>query len=242
MKLITSTENQKIKDLKKLLIPRNILKEKKFLIEGDNLIEQAYKSNLLLEVYALETYENKLNLDLIIVSEKIMKSLSDLKSTPRVIGVSKIIENKNLGDKILLLDNIQDPGNVGTIIRNAVAFNIDTIVISKDSANIYSQKVLRSAVGMIFSINIIIEDIEKILPIIKQKNIEIYATTLKEAKDINEINKDKFAIIFGNEGNGIKKNIIEMSDKQIKIEMSSKCESLNVGVSTGIILYNIFKR
>lgn len=239
--IITSIENQKIKNIRKLLENKNILKEKKFIIENDNLIEEAYKNEMLLEAYALIDYDNYLNLDLIYVSEKVMKSISDLKSTPKIIGISKIKENNELGEKIVLLDNVQDPGNIGTIIRNCVAFGVDTLVLSKDCANIYSKKVLRSCVGMIYNINIIIEDLENIIPKIKEKNIPVISTTLDATSEINQINKDKYAIIFGNEGNGIREELIEKSDMKVKIEMSAKCESLNVGVSSGIILYNIFR-
>ena len=136
---------------------------------------------------------------------------------------------------------MQDPGNIGTIIRNCVAFGVDTLVLSKDCANIYSKKVLRSCVGMIYNINIIIEDLENIIPKIKEKNIKVISTSLDATREINQINKDKYAIIFGNEGNGIREKLIEKSDMKVKIEMSAKCESLNVGVSSGIILYNIFR-
>ena len=169
-----------------------------------------------------------------------MRLVSNQKSLPKVIGISKIKETKPLGEKIVLLDNVQDPGNVGTIIRNCVAFGIDTVVISKDSANPYTPKVLRSAVGMIYNINIIMDNLNNIINKLKEKQIPIIATSLNATDSINEIDKNKFAIIFGNEGSGVKQEILDTCDKKIKIKMSDKCESLNVAISNAIVLYNLY--
>jgi len=169
-----------------------------------------------------------------------MKSISDLKSVPKVLGISKYNNKKELGNKIVLLDNIQDPGNAGTIIRNCVAFGIDTIIFSPTSVYPFNLKVLRSSAGMIYNINILIDDLNKIIYKIKQKNIPIIATSLNAADKIEDINKEKYAIIFGNEGNGISDDILSLCDKSIKINMNNNCESLNVADSNGIVLYELY--
>ena len=241
--LITSRDNSKVKHIKKLLDKKNSLSEGLFIIEGENLIEEAIKNNLLVELYVLEGSECKYNFKYDTLTLDVMKSISSLSSTPRLIGISKYINKNELGDRIVILDEVQDPGNVGTIIRNSVAFNIDTIVFSKGCVSPYNDKVLRSTGGMIYNINIIISDLDSIIDKIKSLGIKIYGTSLKSSISLENMPKsDKYAIIFGNEGNDISKNILSKCDMNVRIDMNNKCESLNVGVSSGIVLYHMFKR
>ncbi len=240
--LITSRDNSKIKELKKLLTSSYSKEKGLFLIEGENLIEEAIKTNHLKELYVLNGYKCKYEFPYTNLSPEVMKSISSLKSVPRLLGVSTYIDKKELGNKIVILDGVQDPGNAGTIIRNAVAFDVDTIVFSNDSVNPYNEKVLRSTGGMIYNINIIICDIDKIINDIKENGIKIIGTSLSKSKSLNDINMiNKYAIIFGNEGQGVKKSILSKCDEIVRIDMNNKCESLNVGVSTGIILYHMYK-
>ena len=147
-------------------------------------------------------------------------------------------QNQIKGNKILILDEIQDPGNLGTIIRTAVAFNIDTIILSKDTVDLYSPKVIRASQGMIFKINIVIADIIDAIKNLKEKNYEIIGTKVSSAKNLKSLEKmNKFVIIMGNEGNGVKKEILDLCDKHIYIKMNQNCESLNVAVATSIILF-----
>ena len=241
--LITSRDNNKIKHVRKLLDKKNSLNEGLFVIEGENLIEEAIKSNLLVELYVREDTTCNYDFPYNEVTNDVMKSMSSMSSTPRLIGVSKYINKNDLGKKIVLLDEVQDPGNAGTIIRNSCAFGIDTVVFSKNCVNPYNEKVLRSTGGMIYNINIVIADLESIIKKIKDNGIKVYSTSLKSSNSLESVVKsDEYAIIFGNEGNGISKNILDLSDEAIRIDMDSKCESLNVGVSSGIVLYYMFKR
>ena len=240
--LITARDNSKIKELKKWLTSSYSKEKGLFLIEGENLIEEAIKTNHLKELYVLNGYKCKYEFPYTNLSPEVMKSISSLKSVPRLLGVSTYIDKKELGNKIVILDGVQDPGNAGTIIRNAVAFDVDTIVFSNDSVNPYNEKVLRSTGGMIYNINIIICDIDKIINDIKKNDIKIIGTSLSKSKSLNDVNMiNKYAIIFGNEGQGVKKSILSKCDEIVRIDMNSKCESLNVGVSTGIILYHMYK-
>ena len=241
--LITSRDNSRIKHLRKLLDKKNSLNESLFVIEGENLISEAIKSNLLTELYVLEGEECNFDFEYDYVTLDVMKSISSLSSTPRLIGVSKYINKKSPLNKVVLLDGVQDPGNVGTIIRNCVAFGVDTIVLSKGSVNPYNDKVLRSTGGMIYNINIIISDLESIIDKLKENNIKIYGTSLKSSISLENMPKsDKFAIIFGNEGNGVSDNILSKCDINVRIDMEKDCESLNVGVSSGIVLYHMYRR
>jgi len=240
--IITSKDNSKIKEVRKLLDSKYSKEKKLFIIEGENLVEEALKNNLLRELYVLEGIECNYDFDYTYVTSDVMKSISDLKSIPRLLGVSNYISNNKLGNKIVILDGVQDPGNVGTIIRNSVAFGVDSVVLSNNSVNPYNSKVLRSTGGMIYNINIVSGNLEDIIKDIKSSNIKIYGTSLSKSKSLSEVEKqDKYAIIFGNEGNGVSNELLSLCDEIIRIDMDSKCESLNVGVSTGIVLYHMYK-
>ena len=240
--LIISKDNNRIKEIRKLLNKKYSLEKGLFVIEGENLVEEAIKNNLLKELYVLEGCECKYDFQHDEVTYEVMKSISDLKSTPRLLGVAKIKKEEKIGKRIVILDDIQDPGNAGTIIRNAVAFGIDTIVFSKSSVSAYNEKTLRSTGGMIFNTNIIIGNIEELISEIKNRNIKVIGTSLKSSISLEKLEKTcEFAIIFGNEGNGVKDNILSLCDEIVRIDMNPKCESLNVGVSTAIILYYLYK-
>jgi len=142
----------------------------------------------------------------------------------------------------LALDDIQDPGNLGTIIRSAVAFNIDSIILSKETVDLYNPKVLRATQGMIFNMNIITRDLVPFISLLKDDNYKIYSTNVVNGKEIKTLEKvSKYAIIMGSEGQGVKKEIGDMSDENIYIKMNPLCESLNVGVAASIILYELYK-
>ncbi len=240
--LITSKDNNRIKEIRKLLNKKYSLEKGLFVIEGENLVTEAIKNNVLQELYVLDGYNCNLSFNYDNVSLDVMKSISDLKSTPRLLGIASFDNKKVLGKRIVLLDEIQDPGNAGTIIRNSVAFGIDTIVFSKNSVSPYNEKVLRSTGGMIFNINIVIDDLENTIEDIKQKNIKVIGTSLHTDNDLESIsNLETYAVVFGNEGNGVRKEILNMCDEVVKIKMDSNCESLNVGVSSGIVLYHLFE-
>lgn len=238
--LYSSLENPKIKELKKLKTKkyRDILG--KFIIEGEHLINEAYNLGYLEEIYALEDYQCDLDVKVNYVTKEVLKYITDLE-TPTIIGVAKKMEEKDIGDKLVILDDIQDPGNLGTIIRSSVAFNIDTIVLSNNSVDLYNDKVIRASQGMIFKINIIRKDI---IPFIsKAKNeYHIYGTKVNGGNSLKKIEKQKkFAIIMGNEGKGMSSELDNLCDEFIYIDMNKECESLNVGVATSIILYELDK-
>ena len=239
--LYTSVNNQKIKELIKLKTKKHRDKQNLFLVEGKHLTEEAYKNGYLKELLLLENINLKLDIETNYINEKVLKHLSSMQSPSGIIGICQKKENKLIGNKLLILDSIQDPGNMGTIIRTSAAFNIDTIIINDKCADIYSDKVIRSSQGMLFCTNIIKTDIQSLLKTIKGK-IPIYGTKVNGGKDLKTIVKTSgFAIIMGNEGSGVEQNILNMCDEYLYIPMNKKCESLNVGVATSIILYELTK-
>lgn len=238
--LITSLDNQKIKKIMKLKQKKYREEYKMFLIEGEHLVNEAIKSNMLIDLLVLENSNLSFNYPYITVSSNIMKKLSNMESLPKVIGICKFKEsNNNFLNKVLILDNIQDPGNLGTIIRSCVAFNIKDIILSLDTVDLYNDKVIRSSQGMVFKVNIIKDDIKKVIKDLKTKNYLIVGTDVLNGTDIRNIKDEKIALVMGNEGQGVKKEIKNMCDKDVYIKMHKDCESLNVGVATSILLYEL---
>ena len=239
---IESVDNKRVKEIAKLNEKKYRDKNLEFLVEGINLVSSAYKRGMLKTLILLEGKILPLDVDVITVSRRVMKKISKLDTPPSVMGICSMPTQTKFGDKILVLDNIQDPGNLGTIIRSAVAFNIDTIILSESSVDLYNPKVLRATQGMIFDINILRRDLRTFLPLLKQGKYKIYGTSVSGGKDIRNIKlSTHFAIIMGNEGNGISSFSKEMCDEFLYIKMNDACESLNVGVATSIILYEISK-
>lgn len=237
--LITSLNNDKVKELVKL-------KDKKyrdindlFFVEGKDLCDSAYENGLLRELYILDGYDNIYDgIPYTYVSAEVMKKISDLGSVSEYYGVcSKMVEG-DIGNRILILDDIQDPGNLGTIVRSAVAFNFDTIVLSRGTVDLYNPKVVRSAKGMLFKTNVIIRDIVSFIKEID--DYQIYGTDVNEGINIKkETIPEKIAIVIGNEGKGISDEVRTLCQKFIYLDMNSECESLNAGVSASIIMYEV---
>lgn len=240
--LYTSIENKKIKNIRKLNEKKYRDETNQFIIEGEHLLQEAYKHGILKEVLLEENVNLDIDIEKSYVTNNVLKYISKLDNPSKMIGICEKFNKKEIGNKIVILDGIQDPGNLGTIIRSSVAFNVETIILSKDCVDLYNSKVLRATQGMIFNINIIEEDLEYIIPILKDKDYKIYGTKVNGGKSLKTVEKnDKFAIIMGNEGNGVKTNILDMCSDYIYIDMNKSCESLNVGVATSIILYELDK-
>lgn len=236
--LYTSIDNKKIKDIKKLHTKKYRDKTGLFLVEGEHLVLEAYKTGHLVELLLEEDQVFPLSVETNYITQNVLKYISELDTPQKIIGICKKKDNKEYGDRILVLDDIQDPGNLGTIIRSCVAFNIDTILMSNNSVDLYNSKVVRASQGLIFHLNIIRSDLLLELPKLKDDHFYIYGTKVTHGSDIKSIaKKEKFAIIMGNEGNGMCEEVTELCDEYIYIKMNEACESLNVGVATSIILY-----
>lgn len=237
--VITSVNNSKIKEIKKLKNSKYSKEQKLFLIEGEHLVKEAFKLNLLKLTISLD--DVSYNVPNLIVNKSVLESLSSINSTPNIIGVCKYIdENKPLGGRILILDNIQDPGNLGTIIRSSVAFNFTSVVLSLDTVSKYNNKVIRSTQGMLFNSNVISCDIKSLIKKLKDENYVIYATDVVGGIDVKDIKKpSKFAIVMGNEGSGVSSDIKDLADCNLHIKMNKDCESLNVAVASSILMYEM---
>lgn len=241
MEVITSLDNKRIKNLAKLLNKKYRDETGMFLVEGEHLVIEAKRAGSLIEVIKCEDYEMDFDVTTTIVTYDVIKKLSNTLNPQKVIGVCKKLDNKDIGNKVLILEDIQDPGNLGTIIRSSVAFGVDTIVVSTNTVDMYNDKVLRSSEGMIFHIDIVKMDVSECIDKLHEEGYEIYGTKVDGGTDLREITVgDKYAVVMGNEGAGVSEFTLDKCDKYIYIPMNSDCESLNVGVATSIILYELF--
>ena len=242
MEVITSLDNKRIKNLAKLLNKKYRDETGMFLVEGEHLVIEAKRAGSLMEVIKCEDYEMDFDVTTTIVTYDVIKKLSNTLNPQKVIGVCKKLDNKDIGNKVLILEDIQDPGNLGTIIRSSVAFGVDTIVVSTNTVDMYNDKVLRSSEGMIFHIDIVKMDVNECIDKLHAEGYEIYGTKVDGGTDLREITVgDKYAVVMGNEGAGVSEITLDKCDKYIYIPMNNECESLNVGVATSIILYELSK-
>lgn len=235
---ITSINNDKVKYWIKLQEKKFRDQEGLFIVEGDHLVNEAIKHGLAKEIISLDDFQN--SIPTYKVTKEIMKKISKQQSVSRICAVCFKIKEKEVGNKIICLDNIQDPGNLGTIIRSAVAFNIDTIILNDKSVDLYNDKVIRSCEGMIFNVNVIRTNLENKLMDLKNSGYKIVSTSVKNNQLLKNIKlEDKYAIVLGNEGNGVSKEIEDLCDDFIYIKMNESCESLNVAVASSIIMYEL---
>ena len=258
---IKSVNNDRVKSIKKLYNKKDRIKEGKYIIEGVKIIEEAFLANEVFDTIVIcESIYNNLGIDksitdkliskqidkAIYVSENVFKALSET-VTPQ--GIMAVLEIKskdiNYTDDILFLDRVQDSGNIGTILRTARAFGFNTVVLNKGCGDIYNSKVIRSAMGNIFKLNILLLDDfgNDILNKLKKEGYKLYVSTLDNANSIYNTKFDsKKIIVVGNEANGVCDEIINLADENITIPMENETESLNVGIATGIILSEIRRR
>ena len=232
MEIIKSSDNKKYKSLKKLLTKKEREKTKTFLIEGKNIIEEAKKHNKIL-TYITDDL-NKVEDNIFYVDKKLKESLSSLKNSNEDIALVKYLDIKEVSsDTILLIDDVRDPSNLGTILRTALAFNIKDVVLSLNTVDLYNPKVLRASEGAIFSLNILREDLISFIS--KHKDYKVLSTSLK-ANDLKALKTNKKMIVIGNEGKGVSEEILKISDDYLKIPIKH-IDSLNVAIATSIILF-----
>lgn len=241
MEKITSLENAQVKKWNKLHQKKERDATGLFLVEGEHLIEEALKY----DAVELILYEGECKFkDVPIqeVTEAILNKLSSNPSGTKYIGICHLPKKEvKQYHRILLLDGIQDPGNLGTLIRTAVSFSYDAIYCSKDTCDVLNEKVIRSTQGALFQIPIHYEDLKERILKLKEEGVYCVGTSLENATSMQEIpSQEKMAFLLGNEGNGVSKELLEETDINLRIEMNG-FESLNVAVAGGIILYQYRK-
>ena len=236
--MIESLNNERIKLYTKLNDKKYRNEYKLFIASGHHLVEEALKRKQVKEILLLNGLDNIYGDNVTYVNENILKKVSNLNTNPKVLAICYINDNSDIEGNAIILDDISDPGNLGTIIRSAVAFNYQTIILSKETVDIYNPKVIRASEGMIFNINIVIDNLENILPKLKDNNYIIYGTNVNNG--INPVKENnKHALIIGSEAKGMNPNLNKYIDNNLYIKMNSKCESLNAGVSASILMYEL---
>lgn len=234
--MITSLTNQFVKDLVKL-------KQKKYqdtyyLVEGYHLVEEALKYNVVECVISTSQYD--CDVPVHIVSEEVIAKLSCTKNSQPIIAKCKKMESLIRYDvnRSVLLDDVQDPGNLGTIIRSALSFGYEQVILSKQSVDVYNDKVLRSCQGAHFQIPIIYDDLNDVIFKLQAQGTNVIASALEGGKDIHDIHVEgSLAIVLGNEGSGMKQEHIDLCNYIGYIPIQ-KLDSLNVGVAGGIMMYH----
>ena len=242
---ITSLENNQVKKITALNKKKYRDEYKLFFVEGMKSVKEAINFNWDIEciIYSPEMINYDLDIEGIKVSKEILCKISDTVTPQGIIAVCKIRDNEieSLKEKkrILFLDKVQDPGNVGTIIRTADAFGFDGIILAKECADPYSPKVVRSTMGSIFHLPIV-RDIS--VEELKKLDMKIYSSSLEASKKIKDIKLEENAVlVIGNEGNGISEETKRITDEFIKIEMPGNAESLNASIAAGILMYEFTK-
>ncbi|MER2063382.1 MAG: RNA methyltransferase [Alkalibacterium sp.] len=253
MERIESLQNKQVKEWKKLLTRRGRKKQGRYLIEGLHLVEEALKSSAEVETLIIREDKREDYLELIEkntvkaveVTEEISGMLSDAVTEQGILAVVKNQETREsfIGDKpVLMLDEVQDPGNLGTLIRTADAAGFEGVIIGKGSVDLYNPKALRSAQGSHFHMRIIHDELDHWITSFKEKNMPVYGTALDErAISYRDVTcQDRFALIVGNEGSGVDPKILELTTDNLYIPIKGQAESLNVAIAAGILMFSLY--
>jgi TrmH family RNA methyltransferase len=246
---IESKNNNLFKEIKKLKEKKHRIKSNKYLIEGLRFVEEAIKSKVSIDsIIFTESFKEKNpelflkineNIKLIQMNEALLKQLCSTENPQGIVGVINM-QNKELksGELVVLVDKVQDPGNMGTIIRTAHAAGAAGIVMTKGTVDIYNDKTLRSTMGSIFYIPIVEDDSLDFVKSLKKEGYKLVVSSLQGKNNFFEENlQGKVMIAVGNEGNGVSDEVYDIADIKVKIPMPGEAESLNVAVATSIMIY-----
>ena len=236
---ISSKQNTKIKEICKLISDNSYRKERKeFVIEGFHLLEMALEDKLVKAIFSLEPLKNiDEKITNYIVSEDILKKISTQKNPQGVVAICSMRKEKEIShNNVLYLDGVSDPGNLGTLLRTALAFSFKDVILSKGSVSLYNEKTISSSQGAIFRLNIISGDEQNLINL-KEKGYKILATEIKGSVELKNIKKsDKQVLILGNEAHGVNEKILNLADERIRIDIN-EIESLNVAICGAIMMH-----
>ncbi len=259
MQVITSKDNEIVKKIRKLKEKKYRDEENVYVIEGIKVIEEAINENVNIKKIVIceecieagsiaqSTLYEIAKFDCIYVSQKVFSILTDVVAPQGILAIiEKPDKNQKIdttADLILALDGIQDPGNLGTILRTADSVNLRQILVTKNTADAYNPKVVRSTMGAILRVNIVETDnLVQTLKGLKKNKFKTVVTSLDTNNSIYDVDYNKKVIVIGNEANGVTKEVQEIADYKVKIPMLGKTESLNASVATGIMLYEYVRQ
>jgi len=234
---IKSKQNQKIKDCLKLQQMGEKNKQKLFLIEGYHLLEMAIEANCLVATFSLEPCPNvPNNIDQYLVTKEVLEKISLEKNPQGVVAICQMMEKKEItANKVLYLDQVRDPGNIGTLLRTALAFGYDDVIFANECCSPYHEKAIQASQGAIFKLGLHQKKIS--LKSLKDQKYQILATEIKGSKKVETFKPNKkHVLILGNEAHGVSSEVLSKADQRLRINISN-IESLNVGVAGGIVMY-----
>jgi TrmH family RNA methyltransferase len=257
--MISSKSNTKIKKIKKLQKSSKARsEEKKFIVEGPKMVYEA-PLDMMLECFVGTSFFGRNKEEIIerglsyeLVSDEVFTFMSETKTPQGILGIIKqsdylqeeLLEEKGKAPLLLLLESVQDPGNLGTIFRTAEAAGVTGIFMDSKCADIYNPKSIRSTMGAIYRLPFIrASDFEKCLDEVKKSGVKLVATHIKATKSYDKVNyQGAVGIIIGNESSGLSKEILSHAEERIQIPMNGLSESLNVAIATGILVYEAYRQ
>ncbi|MFR7639255.1 MAG: TrmH family RNA methyltransferase [Allobaculum sp.] len=237
---IESLQNAAVKAMVRLKNKKDRDASGQFLVEGFHMIQEAAQAGLLLKVYQLENLETLPGIETIFCSQPVLNKMSAQKSDARYIGLCKkpAYAASSQATRVLLLDQIQDPGNMGTLIRSALSFGIEKILCSADCTDPFGPKTLQSSQGAIFHLPVVTCNLAEAVEDLKSRDISVFGAALhQDSVELHELAiPDQYALIIGNEGQGIRPDILQACTKCVHIEMKT-FESLNAAIAGSILMY-----
>jgi len=260
METIISVQNPRVKGWAKLHTRKEREKTGRFLLEGPHIVEEACRAGITLEAVLLEEEANVPewlntylrahgNTDLIQVSRPVLEKIAETKTPQGMLAVAEKGERRPeaLPEDCLLLvlDRLQDPGNVGTLIRTADAAGFDGVVIGDGSADLYNSKTLRSTMGSLFHLPIWQENIPEFIRRSKQQQpqLRIIGTSLQESRPYTDVSyTGATALVIGNEGSGISDEVLALTDQNVIIPIHGRAESLNAAIAGSIMMYEAVRQ
>ena len=257
MQTITSKDNELIKHIRKLKDKKYRDESNEYVVEGVKLVEEAVKENAKIKQIIVcedttRTYEIPTHIMLeiakcISVSDKIFNIITQVTNPQGIMAIiEKNAQNAKIDytqDIIVVLDDVQDPGNLGTILRTVDSIGLNQIIVSKGTADAFNSKVVRSTMGAIFRIKIIeVENLAQAIKEMRKHHFKLMVTSLQTKNSIYDIDFYKKIIVIGNEANGVSKEIQDMADEKAKIPMLGRTESLNASVAAGVVMYEYVRQ
>ena len=259
MQTITSKDNELIKHIRKLKDKKYRDESNEYVVEGVKLVEEAVKENAKIKQIIVcedttRTYEIPTHIMLeiakyecISVSDKIFNIITQVTNPQGIMAIiEKNAQNAKIDytqDIIVVLDDVQDPGNLGTILRTVDSIGLNQIIVSKGTADAFNSKVVRSTMGAIFRIKIIeVENLAQEIKEMRKHHFKLMVTSLQTKNSIYDIDFNKKIIVIGNEANGVSKEIQDMADEKAKIPMLGRTESLNASVAAGVVMYEYVRQ
>lgn len=255
--MITSTTNKKVKQLVALSQKSKERRETdSFIVEGPKMFLEAPKS-WIKEVYLSESFEKKCSflealkdIGYETVSDEVFRKISDTKTPQGILSVLKQphytmdVLLKSRTPLLVVLEDIQDPGNLGTIFRAGEGAGIDGVIMTKETADLFNPKVIRSTMGSIYRVPYLYtDDLQETLKLLHKKGVATYAAHLEDSVSYDEADYTRpAAFLIGNEGNGLKRETADAATQYIKIPMLGQVESLNAAVATSILMYEAAKQ